>query len=389
MDLKLYDFEKYVPEKLEKVEQKYDDEYINSKYQQGILRIVIEHGSMKLPLLEKIFEGEEYNMNPEYQRRITWSTEKRSKLIESFIINIPIPPVFLYEIDYNKYQLMDGLQRISSIIDFYKDKYKLEKLSEWKELNGKSYSELPSKIREGIDRRQISVITLLKESTGDDLQKEKMKKMVFERLNTGGVTLLPQEVRNALYSGKGNDLCLDLSKNKVFKDLWKIPYSEEEEEEVISETKENKIYKRMGDVELVLRFFAMRNYKNYNSNLSNFLDNYLIKINKESNSNLEILRELFLSTIEKVEKTFGNRGFCLYKDGKWSEPNRTVYDPMMIVLSCSKEKKLSNKEKNIKYLEDIYKDNIDKFEGKYQSKKYIEERIKIFEKLIKQINEEV
>lgn len=137
-------------------------------------------------------------------------------------MNVPVPPVFIYETDFNRYQVMDGLQRITAIIDFYKDCYELEELTQWPELNGKKYSQLPRKVKEGIDRRQLSVITLLKESSKSLIQEEEMKKMVFERLNTGGVTLEDQEIRNALYNGPFNELCISLSSNDIFRKLWLI-----------------------------------------------------------------------------------------------------------------------------------------------------------------------
>ena len=66
-------------------------------------------------------------------------------------MNVPVPPVFVYETEFNQYQVMDGLQRITAVIDFYNDKYELEGLLEWSELNGRKYSQLPQKIKEGID----------------------------------------------------------------------------------------------------------------------------------------------------------------------------------------------------------------------------------------------
>ena len=108
---------------------------INEKYEKGEARIVTEQGAIKLPLISSIFDGDKYEKMPVYQRRITWDDEKRSKLIESFIMNIPIPPIFIYEIEFGKYEVMDGLQRISAIQDYYDGKYELKVLSEWKELN--------------------------------------------------------------------------------------------------------------------------------------------------------------------------------------------------------------------------------------------------------------
>ena len=147
---------------------------------------------------------------------------------------------------------------------------------EWIELNGRFYKDLPQKVKERIERRQLSVITLLKESAKTNDQEANMKKMVFERLNTGGEKLEQQEIRNALYPGKFNDMCLELSENENFRKLWGIEVSEEFDCDELDDgdvenKSNNKLYIRMYDVELVLRFFAMRNIENYNIQLSKFL----------------------------------------------------------------------------------------------------------------------
>ena len=301
---------------------------INEKYEKGEARIVTEQGAIKLPLISSIFDGDKYEKMPVYQRRIIWDDEKRSKLIESFIINIPIPPIFIYEIEFGKYEVMDGLQRISAIQDYYDGKYELKGLSEWKELNGLKYDELPQKIREGIDRRQISVISLLKESAKTPEQEQKMKRMVFERLNTGGVKLEPQEIRNALYDGPFNKLCKELSATPLFRQMWGIPnepeknndseYDIDDEVNFAYEIAKNKMYMRMYDVELVLRFFAMRHLEEF-VKLSDFLDAYLIFGNnkiKENADNEEKYRQLFIKEIEKVYKIFGEKAFCIYTKQK-------------------------------------------------------------------------
>ncbi|MEN6419642.1 MAG: DUF262 domain-containing protein, partial [Clostridiaceae bacterium] len=242
-----------------------DDNAINDKYEKGEVRIVTEQGAFKLPFLCVFFSKDNYILQPQYQRRITWDNMKRSKLIESFIMNVPVPPVFLYEEDYNFYEVMDGLQRITALIDFYKDDYALEGLLEWPELNGRKYSNLPMKIKEGIDRRQLSYVVLLKESTDSTQASKTMKKIVFERLNTGGVKLTDQEIRNALLGGPFNDLCIMLSRHPVFCELWGItPLAIQEK----LGSGDNNLFSRMDDVELVLRYFTMRHIYELKATLS-------------------------------------------------------------------------------------------------------------------------
>ena len=150
-----------VKDKVEKSERNiYSEKEIIEKYRTGQFRIVTEQARYPLAKLREIFE--QYNLYPEYQRRRVWDKKRKSRLIESFIINVPIPPVFLYEYDFSEYEVMDGLQRITAIIDFFDNKYELEGLELWSELNGKCYNDLPDEIKRGIERRYLSAIILLK-----------------------------------------------------------------------------------------------------------------------------------------------------------------------------------------------------------------------------------
>lgn len=403
MEVQINEFEKgYIFMEQEGTSVLTPDE-INEKYEKGEARIVTEQGAIKLPLISSIFNSGKYEKMPVYQRRITWDDEKRSKLIESFIMNIPIPPIFIYEVEFGRYEVMDGLQRVSAIQDYYDGRYALKGLSEWKELNGLKYNELPQKIREGIDRRQISVISLLKESAKSPEQEQKMKRMVFERLNTGGVKLEPQEIRNALYNGPFNKLCKELSEMPLFRKMWGIPsapeknivweYDVDEEINSADEVAKNKMYMRMYDVELVLRFFAMRHLEEF-TKLSDFLDAYLIFGNKKINENAdneENYRRLFISEIEKVYRIFGEKAFCIYakqkKGYQWSSPKNMIFDPLMLAVSnydITDEK--IDIEANMEILKNKYM-SIDEtlFDGKRQSKADIRKRADFFDEVMADI----
>lgn len=404
MKVKLLNNEIFKDRKVEKSEEKMSEDKISEKYEEGHNRIVTEQGSYKLPLLKTIFKDQNYILKPDFQRRVNWDVKKKSKLIESFIINIPIPPVFIYEKEFDCYEVMDGLQRISSIIGFYNDGYALEGLEQWSELNGMLYSQLPQKIREGIDRRQLSSVTLLKESAQSLEKAEEMKKMVFERLNTGGVKLEAQEIRNAIYNGPFNALCRKLSEDKNFKKLWDIAISTtkdndedceeriEEEIEIDDMTLRNdKLYKRMYDVELVLRFFSMRHVERWQGQLSDFLDNQLISGNTYSKELLEQLELLFIKTMECCYKMFGEKSFCQFKTESksvWSKPQRMIYDPMCLVISQKINEIESitiDIEKSNEFLSEFYEENSESFNGKKQSKSDILSRVDLFEKLVEDI----
>ncbi len=380
---------------------------INEKYEKGYSRVVTETGSYKVGLIKDVFLQDNYNLTPDYQRRITWDNKKRSKLIESLIINIPIPPIFLYEYDYDKYEVMDGLQRLTAIIDFYNNQYRLSGLEEWKELEGKKYKDLPNKIREGIDRRQLQVITLLKESAASEERADRIKRLVFERLNTGGVKLMPQEIRNAIYNGIGNEMCQSLSNTVLFKTLWEIPaeisvdetdydlQDQIENEKLQKKLERNALYKRMYDVELVLRYFAMRHIDDFDYSLSEVLDDTLYALNQYSEENIKMLSDVFISALRKANALFGDKAFKYCNEEKWSSPARMIYDPMMMVLSQDDIiVNDTNVENNVVELQKFYNsatyiddEGIEQriFDGKHQSKEDIKKRAEALDEFIRSL----
>lgn len=309
-------------------------EEITKKYYQGQIRIVTEQARYPLNTIVGLIESGNYILSPDFQRRHRWGQQRKSKLIESFIINVPIPPVFLYETTYSKYEVMDGLQRISAIYEFYNDQFKLEGLEEWPELNGYRYSELPEVIKLGIDRRYLSSIILLQETAKSEMEALNMKQLVFERLNSGGVELSDQETRNALYNGDLNQLCLQLSRNVKFRKLFNIPITVEKKDGITG----NALYDRMEDVELVLRFFAFRQIEKWTSAyIKKFLDEYLVLGNNFSKNTLNSLEKCFNETIELIYEVMGESAFRLWKiskDGNLekqvTKPTKVLYDAMML-----------------------------------------------------------
>ena len=338
------------------------DEELNRKYVKGEIRIVSETARYSLAgilamLQEEVTADESgkkekrYKLDPEYQRRHRWSIGRKSRLIESFLMNVPVPPVFLYERDLARFEVMDGRQRLTALSEFYADQFALEGLQFWTELHGRTYSTLPGKVKDGIDRRYISSVILLQETAQSKEQAAQLKKMVFERLNAGGVKLSSQETRNAVYDGPLNQLCMELSENHLFRTMWGLPLSLEFEEETdfdedVEEPGEapqatqkgKSMYEEMGDVELVLRFFAYRQIKSWPSGLNRineFLDRFLIEGNKFRKAILSEYKEMFESTISFVFEMFGKEAFHrVSKAGKPSGgPTKIVFDPIMYVAS--------------------------------------------------------
>jgi hypothetical protein len=323
----------------------YSDNDINKKYVAGEVRIVTEAARYPLITIPKLLASGDYELNPEFQRRHRWHPQRQSKLIESLIMNVPIPPIFLYEDRYSHYQVMDGLQRLTAIREFYENKLELAGLEEWPELNGRTYKTLPEQVRRGVDRRYLSSIILLQETAKNEVEANRLKQLVFERINSGGVRLEPQESRNAIYDGPLNRLCIELSRTPELCRLWMIPEPSKEEieskGEIISgERLSNPDFQQMKDVELVLRFFAYRQRDLHNTNtLRTYLDNYLNYGNKFSADVLKELASLFQSTISLCEELFGTTAFCVRRQragGEWhwrQHPSTVVYDPLTLVVS--------------------------------------------------------
>ncbi|MFE1242958.1 DUF262 domain-containing protein [Fictibacillus sp. NPDC058756] len=365
----------------------FSEEQINEKYAKGDVRIVTEQGRFQLTTIESIVEGSDYILNPEFQRRHRWDVERKSRLVESFIMNVPVPPIFLYEVDFSLYEVMDGLQRLTAIYEFYKNKFALTALEEWKELNGLTYSELPSQVRKGIDRRYLSSIILLKETAKTPEEAQRLKQLVFERINSGGEKLEPQETRNALYNGALNQLCIKLARNKYFCRIWEIPEPTPEEltcDNLPRELTENPLFKKMTDVELVLRFFAFRHIDNWERmTLEDFLDSFLKQGNLFNQEVIDNYQILFERTINLVHDVLGNEAFNLYRirNGEWKwyrRPTKVVFDPIMQVFSeyiHSPELLIDKKIEIQEGLTDFYKEKYDDFEGRNTGKSHVVIRI--------------
>lgn len=333
-----------------KERRKASDEELNTRYARGEIRIVTESARYSLAgilsmLSEKIDGERRYKLDPEYQRRHRWSIERKSRLIESFLMNVPVPPVFLYERDLARFEVMDGRQRLTALSEFYSDKFELRGLQYWSDLDGRTYSKLPKKIRDGIDRRYISSIILLKETATNEAEATWLKKMVFERLNSGGVKLEPQETRNAVYDGPLNQLCLCLSDNPHFKSMWGIPNMagddmEDENHQDNDESDEptkigKRMFEKMEDVELILRFFAYRQINSFKAGLNKiteYLDSFLMQGNDFPNSVLEAYKGLFNDTIEFLWNALGTQAYTLL--GHSRRPTKIIYDPIMHVASA-------------------------------------------------------
>jgi hypothetical protein len=304
-------------------------------------------------------------------------------------MNVPVPPIFLYEYELARFEVMDGRQRLTALMDFYDDSLELKELQYWPELNGRKYSTLPSSIRDGIDRRYLSSIILLNETAATEEQAAKLKKLVFERLNSGGVRLTGQETRNAVYNGPLNDLCLELSRTTELRAMLGTPLGvestvssddTEELDEVASAPERDsegvditnmgrKMFESMEDVEIVLRFFAYRHLAKFPQGLnriSDFLDEFLMRGNGFDLATLENYRDLFLDNIKFWYAIGGATAF--QAKGSNRHFSKIAYDALMYASSSlNQEQRVllsSNREVVRSAIETMYNSHATVFGGR-------------------------
>ena len=304
-------------------------------------------------------------------------------------MNIPVPPVFLYEKEYNSYEVMDGQQRITTIKDFYNNGFKLTGLETWPELNGRIYRTLPEKIKAGIDRRSISSIVLRKESTESEEEASNLRETVFERLNTGGVKLERQEIRNALYQGPFNNLLEEITRRDDFREVWQIPRHVNNEVEINPAIQDNTLFAKMGDAELVLRFYALRHVDHYARGMQGFLDTYQRKATHFKEDDITVLRDLYLRTFHLARDIYEDTLFRVFdpETRKWqSAPHKAFQDAVMIGLSRHLDKAdrlLAKKDAVIDATKKLFFDNPPgTFTGRGNTKQDIRDRIDLYANMI-------
>lgn len=263
-------------------------------------------------------------IQPDFQRQFVWDDKKSSKLIESGLLDIPLPVIYLSEEKDGKIYVIDGQQRLTSFFSFIDGRFPdgreftLKGLTVFPEYNNKNFKELPEEVQEKINGCTIRTITFKQESDGD------LKYEIFERLNTGSVSLNDQELRNCIYRGKYNDLLRRLSENDDFRYLMGISMPD----------------RRMKDVEFVLRFAAFyhASYLNYGAPMKTFLNREMKKYQFISDSDAVELEKDFKKAVSVIRSLFDKQAFKRYypgdernPSGKW-EPkqfNASLYDIMM------------------------------------------------------------
>lgn len=267
---------------------------------------------------------------PEFQRKYVWNDIQASKLIESLIIQCPIPVIYLNQEKDERQSVIDGNQRVTTLKRYLADEFSLKGLTAYSELEGLKFSQLDPRFQRHINNRTIRCISIAKETH------PQVKFDVFERLNSGSVKLNKQELRHGLYYGKLIESAKNLvSKTEITKYVLPI---------------DNK-NKRMKAEEFILRFWTLSNdFSNYKGSLAASINNFIEK--NKNDADLEKLEQEFKETFNLVTRSFGDFSFFTFdkdENGDFYKLkfNAALYDALMIgfylniknnTLKCSPDK---------------------------------------------------
>ena len=280
-----------------------------------------------------------------FQRNFIWKEDRASQLIESVIMNVPIPPLYFAEEENGRWLVIDGLQRLNSLLRFHQNEYHLQGLEIIKELEKQKYKDLPPKSKSLLDDGLFRVNVIKKDSHAD------IKYDIFMRLNKGSVSLNYQELRNCLYRGRLNDVTRTFTKeNKDFQKLLNL----------------KKPHPRFLDVELIMRVFALENkleqngdgdyhIKSYNGRMVNFINDYMENTQKMSEDEAEEKLTEFGETINKVVAVFGHANAFKDQNARIQRFNKSIAE--FILLSFQKYD-LETLTENKKVVKDLLKEKL-------------------------------
>ena len=279
-------------------------------------------------------------LDPDYQRNYVWDNKKASMLIESIILNVPIPVIYVSEEEDSSWSVIDGLQRLNSLKRFFDGKYKLSGLEILYELNKYDIKTLPQKARRMLQNGLLRIVMVTADSNPD------IKYDIFMRLNTGSVHLNEQELRNCLYRGKLNSFIQSEAQNPLW--LKMLGLSEP--------------HKRMNNRELLLRFIALSHYwkpeesivEGYKGTMKSFLNGFMKDFQNDA-ENIKHWKQLCEDTIDKVYEIYGENAFRrLNEDGTITPINRAIMDALMLsVVPYSKEQLIAKKNELCETLLDL------------------------------------
>jgi len=287
--------------------------------------VLTKAGDPEVRALHDKYKRGKLILQPDFQRQFVWDRKKSSRLIESILLSVPLPIIYLSEQPDSKEYVIDGQQRLTSLFSFIDgqfpsgDEFRLIGLTAYKELNKRSFKEIAEQIQDKILNYSLRSVTLLKQSSSD------LKFEIFERLNTGSEPLNDQELRNCVYRGPYNRLLKELAADPDFRTLLGLPGAD----------------RRLKDIELVLRFAAFfhATYLKYQPPMKRFFNHDMERFQQISDSDAQGLRNAFKNSVQIIKSLFGSdRAFKRYYAGDEKNPvgrwepkkfNASLYDVMM------------------------------------------------------------
>ena len=261
---------------------------------------------------------------PSFQRGYVWKQTQASKLIESFLLGLPVPPIFLFTSKDDARQLVvDGQQRMKSVFYFFDGNFgeeagekrivfRLKGLSERSPYHNKTFDELSEKDQRRLKNAVLRSFIIQQLDPDDDTSVYH----VFERLNTGGTALSNQEVRNCVYRGPFNQTLRELNQHPSWRSLLGSPKPDS----------------RQKDLELLLRFASLLEWEKYQKPLKDFMSKSMNQLNKRTQPQLDDFKALFVNTCERAQAAMGQRPFHIT-----SGLNTAVYDSMMVGIARNPE----------------------------------------------------
>lgn len=303
-------------------------------------KINIETKTPSLDTLIKRIERKTIQMDTDsyFQRKDDlWDRVKQSRLIESILINFPLPAFFFDASEDNNWLVVDGLQRLSSIRNFCVEKtLKLTNLEFLEKLNGKGWDDLPQDLQRNIEEHQVVIYKILPGTPTD------VKFNIFKRINTGGLVLEPQEIRHALFQGKPASFIQKLARNLSF----------------VKATGGKINVNRMLDRDFANRFLAfyLLGIDDYNSDLDTYMSKAMAAINNLSDNELQDIDRNFTKAMDIAFEIFGDKSFRKINDEQQRIPpvNKALFDAISTRFAFLKEneaeKLITNKDLVIKEL---------------------------------------
>lgn len=326
--------------------------------------IIVDNYSVSIGEIMNIYKENEMDVHPEFQRFFRWDDEQKTKLIESILLGIPIPPIFVSQRVNGVWDVIDGQQRLSTILQFMQV-LKTDDGADYKPLVLKATKFLPSLENVKWDaealfeedqkitfKREKLSFTIIKETEDNSDSKYEM----FQRLNTGGTNLSPQELRNCLLIMINRDLYLkiaSLNEAPGFKVCFPL-----------TETQTDERY----DLELVVRYLLYTSFSreflaglDKSRNMDMFLTSELENMANDDTRPLEEAKERFARIFDLLEEELGEESFKRYKDGKFSGT----------VLLSAFESIIPGLYQNLEYWEENKDTLREKVIGIYETNQYI------------------